>query len=108
MPGLIQQFWKRKVVQFGALYLGAAWLVFQVAIAVESTLDLPDWLDQSVLVVLVLCFPLALILAWAQDSRASPKLNDKQLTSQNEPTSSSDEPSIVVLPFRHRNDDEIQ
>ncbi|MFT5775334.1 hypothetical protein [Hyphomonas sp.] len=108
MPEFFQQLWKRKVGQFGLLYLGAAWLLLQVAIAVESTMSLPGWLDQSVLVLLVLGFPLALILAWAQDSRADPEQSGKLKKSQSGSTSLSDDPSIVVLPFRHRNDDEIQ
>lgn len=108
MSEFFQQLWKRKVVQFGVLYLGAAWLLFQVAIAIESTMNLPDWLDQSVLVFLLLGFPLALIVAWAQDSRANPEQSGKLKKSQTDSTSLPDEPSIVVLPFRHRNNDEIQ
>lgn len=108
MPEFFQQLWKRKVVQFGVLYLGAAWLLFQVAIAIESTMSLPDWLDQSVLVLLLLGFPLALIMAWAQESRANSEQTDKLKKSQSGSASLSDVPSIVVLPFRHRNDDEIQ
>ena len=108
MPNFIQQFWERKVVQFGVLYLGAAWLLLQVAIALESTLELPNWLDQATLVLLAIGFPLALILAWAQDSRASQK-NSETVAAPNfetalaeiasESKTTAPQKSIAVLPF---------
>ena len=38
--------------------------------AVEETMNLPDWVDQSALILLALGFPVVLLLAWAQESRA--------------------------------------
>ena len=108
MPDFIQQLWKRKVVQFCVLYLGTAWLLLQVAIALESTLELPNWLDQATLVLLVIGFPLALILAWAQDSRASPKTGETVAAPSfesaladiaSESKTTAPQKSIAVLPF---------
>ena len=67
----IKQLWHRRVVQYGAIYLGVAWLLLQVAIAIENTLDLPDWVDRMTLVVLLLGFPPVLLLAWMQERRES-------------------------------------
>ena len=101
MEDFLKQLWQRRVVQFGVLYLGAAWLILQVAIAIESTLQLPNWIDQSTLVLLALGFPLALILAWAQESQ-SPKTENAAVEKKG--TSSlaaeKDKPCIAVLPFR--------
>lgn len=60
---------RRKVWLFGGIYLALGWVVLQVAIAIEATMKLPDWIDQSVLVLLGLGFPFALLLAWAQESQ---------------------------------------
>ncbi|MGB0921768.1 MAG: tetratricopeptide repeat protein [Alphaproteobacteria bacterium] len=101
MSGFLKQLWARKVVQFGAVYLGAAWVLFQVAIAVESTLELPNWIDQATLVALGLGFPIALILAWAQESKVetvavapAPMNEDGSL-----------KPTIAIMPFTNMSDD---
>jgi len=113
LQNFIKQLWKRRVFQFGTLYIGAAWLMLQVAVVIEQTLALPDWLDQSVLVLLLIGFPLVLILAWAQESRAAAPttldLKQSEPKSQIAPANlATDEPSIIVLPFRSRESDEIE
>jgi hypothetical protein len=70
-----------RVAQFGALYLGAAWILLEVAALLEQTLELPNWVDQSVLGLLVVGFPIGLIVAWFQasqttDSEAEPVSSD--------------------------------
>ena len=62
---------RRKVWLFGGIYLAMAWVLFEVAMALEATLGLPGWVDQVALVLLGLGFPVALLLAWAQDSGTS-------------------------------------
>lgn len=109
MPKILQQLWERKVFQIGAVYLGAAWLLLQVAIAIEATLELPNWLDQATLALLVIGFPVSLILAWAQETRETPASDQPPEQSADRPPQVSEQqPSIVVLPFRHRDDDQIQ
>ncbi|PHR54240.1 MAG: hypothetical protein COA47_15745 [Robiginitomaculum sp.] len=100
LPDFFKELWKRKVVQFGAIYVGASWLLLQAAIAIETTAKLPDWLDQVVLVFLVLGFPLTLLLAWAQDTTVS-----KTSTSPIPPTNQDTKPGIAVLPFVNMSDD---
>ena len=58
---------RRKVVQVGAVYAVAAWLIVQVAVSIEEPLDLPGWVDTLVIVLVILGFPLALILSWIFD-----------------------------------------
>jgi len=102
VPKFVQQLWNRKVFQFGALYLGAAWLLLQLGVVLEQTLELPNWVDQAVLTFLVLGFPLALILAWAQESK------ETLIAAEAEPDPAKKTPiqrppdeklSIAVLPF---------
>jgi TolB-like protein len=110
MLELIQNLWKRRVFQFGALYLGVAWLLLQVAVVLEEMLSLPNWLDQSVLVLLIIGFPLSLILAWAQDTKANTSSSDMNLPAATSDTSKSKrqankKPSIAVLPFLNMSED---
>lgn len=104
MGEFFKQLWARKVVQFGAIYLGAAWVLLQVAIAVESTLNLPTWVDQVTLVLLIIGLPIALILAWAQESRIGPLLDGVMpvVSSQGDKKGLA---RIAVLPFLNMSGD---
>lgn len=107
MPEFVRKLWDRNVFKFGALYLGAAWVMLQVAVIIEQTLKLPDWVDQAALVFLVICFPIALILAWAQESQASkaaasipmPDFDRAVANIAAETKTVASPKSIAVLPF---------
>ncbi|PHS25637.1 MAG: hypothetical protein COA84_07325 [Robiginitomaculum sp.] len=71
-------------------------------------MKLPDWVDQTTLVLLVIGFPLTLLLAWAQDSQASVSVIDEPNSKAGPTDKTIGEPSIVVLPFRARQSDEIE
>lgn len=56
---------RRRVIRVALVYLVAAWVIAQVAQVVFPPLLLPAWTVTLVIVLLVLGFPVALILAWA-------------------------------------------
>lgn len=58
---------RRKVFQVAAVYSVVAWLIVQVITSVEAPLNLPDWVDTFVIVLLAVGFPVALVLSWAFD-----------------------------------------
>lgn len=43
----------------------AGWILAQVAVTLETSLNLPGWFDTAIVSTLLLGFPVALILAWA-------------------------------------------
>lgn len=100
---------RRKVWLFGGIYLALGWVMLQVAIAVEATMKLPDWIDQSVLVLLVIGFPFALLLAWAQESQGESKAEDKSAGDETPVVAPKDHYtpsfSLAVLPFENFSDD---
>jgi len=49
----------------GLVYLAIAWLLLQVVATVAPILELPGWFERAVLLLLVVGFPIALLLAWA-------------------------------------------
>lgn len=55
----------RKVVRVAVTYAVVAWGVVLVGAELTGILQLPIWVPQLVLVVAVLGFPVALVLAWA-------------------------------------------
>jgi len=56
---------RRNVFRVGVAYVITAWLLLQVADVVLNNIEAPTWVFQSILLLLVIGFPLALILAWA-------------------------------------------
>jgi serine/threonine-protein kinase len=62
------RFWneikRRKLFQVAATYAVVAWLVAQVVSVVARPLHLPESFDTVVILLLVLCFPIALLVTW--------------------------------------------
>ncbi len=125
---LLRTLWQRRIVQFTAFYLGVAWVLLQIANQLEETLELPGWLYQAVLVLLGVCLPVVVIVAWA-GSRAEPAVSSTaaqadalarrpaappDTTARNTapvpgaPAVVMDRPSIAVLPFSNLSNDPEQ
>jgi len=65
MESLFNELKRRNVVRVGVAYIVVAWLLIQLAGALEPALLLPDWVDRVVTVFLMIGFPVVLIFAWA-------------------------------------------
>jgi TolB-like protein/Flp pilus assembly protein TadD len=61
---------RRKVYRVAATYIIAAGFIIQIASAVFPAWELPNWTLRLVVVLLLIGFPIALILAWAYDVTA--------------------------------------
>jgi len=62
---------RRKVFRLALVYLVVAWVLVQIVATVETPLNLPDWVDTFIIVLLAAGFPIALILSWAFDVTAA-------------------------------------
>jgi TolB-like protein/Flp pilus assembly protein TadD len=104
MTEFFKELRRRKVWLFGVMYLAMAWVLIEVAIALETTLALPNWVDQIVLVLLALGFPVALLLAWANESTPQ---HESAVEAESVTARQADlggPPSIAVLPFDNLSD----
>ena len=113
---------RRKVVRVAVVYSVVAWLLIEIVVTVEAPLNLPDWTDTFVIILVVVGFPLALILSWAYDLTRSGIERTKHLESSDEiprqstPAESQEQKSplnvlpcsIAVLPFANMSDDPEQ
>ncbi|MGB9474666.1 MAG: tetratricopeptide repeat protein, partial [Candidatus Udaeobacter sp.] len=70
MSGFLEEVKRRKVYQVAAAYVIAAGGIIQLASAAFPAWDLPNWALRLVIVLSLLGFPIALILAWAYDITA--------------------------------------
>jgi len=64
---LISELKRRRVFKVAAVYAITAWLLVQIVTSIKAPLNLPDWSDTLVIVLLGIGFPVALILSWAFD-----------------------------------------
>src|SRR5438876_5772688 len=70
MSGFFEEVKRRKVYRVAAAYVIAAGGIIQLASAAFPAWELPNWALRLVIVLLLLGFPIALILAWAFDVTA--------------------------------------
>jgi TolB-like protein/Tfp pilus assembly protein PilF len=70
MTGFFEEVKRRKVYRVAAAYVIAAGGIIQLASAAFPAWELPNWALRLVIVLLLLGFPIALILAWAYDITA--------------------------------------
>ena len=70
MTGFFEEVRRRKVYRVAAAYIIAAGGIIQLASAAFPAWELPNWMLRLVIVLLLMGFPIALILAWAYDITA--------------------------------------
>ncbi len=118
---LVAELKRRRVFRVAALYAATAFVVVQVAQAVFPALQVPSWTYSFVVVLALLGFPVALVLAWAVDvtpegiRRTPPRATSLTTEPATAALSaapaalatppSSTLPSIVVLPFENLSPD---
>jgi TolB-like protein/tetratricopeptide (TPR) repeat protein len=113
MDNLFQELKRRKVFRVTAAYAVVAWLLIEIATVILPTFEAPQWVTQSIVFLLILGFPIALVLAWAFEMTSDGIRADKGAVpapTQGTETVSlvSNAPVIVVLPFRARESDEVE
>jgi TolB-like protein/Flp pilus assembly protein TadD len=79
MSGFFEEMRRRKVYRVAAAYIIAAGFIIQIGSAVFPAWELPNWAFRLLIVLLLVGFPIALILAWAYDAtpqgiRATPTI----------------------------------
>ncbi len=62
--GLVSELRRRNVLRMAVLYVVAAWLIMQVAEVVIGLANLPNWMGPTILGLLAIGFPIALIFSW--------------------------------------------
>ena len=66
-PNYFKELKRRKVFTSAALYAFSAFIIMQVEALIEPAMMLPEWTARLVLILLILGFPIAMILAWIYD-----------------------------------------
>jgi serine/threonine-protein kinase len=59
---------RRNVYKVAAAYAVAGWLIMQIATQIFPFLEIPNWAIRLVILLVIIGFPIALIIAWAFES----------------------------------------
>ena len=103
---LFSEIKRRQVIQGTIAYAIVGWLLIQLAIALEASLELPAYVDRWITIGVIAGFPLAILLAWLFDIsfsgvRLTPKtaVVDTSKSAVAEAAIPAPKHSIAVLPF---------
>lgn len=118
---LFSEIRRRKVARTIIAYAVAGWLMIQLAIALESALELPSYVDRWVTIGVIAGFPIAVILSWVfdisfggirrtQDAGSDPTASTLGVNTEAAITPKRPTPkhSIAVLPFVDMSPDKDQ
>src|SRR3954466_14802822 len=64
-PNFFAELKRRNVYKVAVAYAVVAWLLMQVASQIFPFFEIPNWIVRLVVLLLVIGFPVALIIAWA-------------------------------------------
>src|SRR5664279_4795794 len=64
-PSFFSELKRRNVYKVAVAYAVVGWLVIQISSTVLPTFHAPEWVVQTLVVLVALGFPIALVLAWA-------------------------------------------
>jgi TolB-like protein/Tfp pilus assembly protein PilF len=106
MQNFFSELKRRKVYRVAVTYAVVAWLVIQIATQTFPFLDIPNWAVRLVIVLIVLGFPVAMILAWAFDLTTKGIKRTEDIVSEQKPSTKIPEKSIAVLPFENLSDNQ--
>ena len=65
LKSFISELKRRNVFKVATAYAIAGWIIIQIVVAIKAPLSLPDWFDTAIIVLVLIGFPIALIIAWA-------------------------------------------
>ena len=80
---------RRKVFQVAVAYAIVGWLLAQVAATTFPVLLLPDWILRAFVIILLLGFPIAVVLAWAFETTPDGVIRDRGPSATDEPKAAS-------------------
>ena len=65
MPTFFSELKRRNVYKVAVAYAVVGWLVIQISSTVLPTFHAPEWVVQTLMVIIAIGFPIALVIAWA-------------------------------------------
>lgn len=88
---------RRNVYKVAVAYVVVGWLVIQVSSTVLPTFHAPEWVAQTLVVLVVLGFPVALVIAWAFELTPQGIIRTEEESAPSSPPSRKHQAWIYVI-----------
>jgi adenylate cyclase len=103
---LLTELKERSILQVSLVYVAVAWVLVQVADTLFETFEAPEWVMKVLILLLMVGFPVAVILAWAQGLRkqdaASSEPPVKAETPDDNAGTTTSEKDVIVRPLNSK------
>src|SRR5210317_1460763 len=96
LSGFSAELLRRRVYPVVVTYAIVAWVLLQIGEVTFGPLGLPEWVMRALVIVAIVGFPIAVVLAWMFDIEPS---GIQRTTSRAKSKKIEATPSIAVLPF---------
>ena len=64
MKNFFREFKRRQIYRVAVTYVIASWVILQIISVIIPLIEAPSWIGKTVLILLLVGFPVALILTW--------------------------------------------
>ncbi len=64
MQHFLTELQRRKVLRIASGYVVAGWIILQVALSLQTAMNLPAWFSTMIVSLLIIGFPIALVASW--------------------------------------------
>ena len=64
MQRFLSELQRRKVLRVASAYVVGGWIILQVALALQTAMNLPAWFSTVIVSLLIIGFPIALVASW--------------------------------------------
>jgi TolB-like protein len=100
MPTFWTELKRRRVPRVAAAYAVAAWLTVEVSSVVLPAFGAPEWTLRAIIILALLGFPVALVIAWAfQMTPEGPKRDDEVDREENTGDPRSNRLNVITIAF---------
>lgn len=71
MQNPLEKFKHRNIAKVATAYAVVGWLMLQMTEIILPTFNAPQWIAQTIIFVVIMGFPIALLIAWASEIKSS-------------------------------------
>ena len=98
MASFFEELRRRSVFRVGVAYAVVAWILAQVAATVLPVFNAPQWVLQSLFILLAVGFPVALIMAWVYElTPEGPRVTADSATLEGDPAATHRKFDLAVI-----------
>jgi len=94
MKNPLEKFKHRNIAKVATAYAVVGWLMLQLTEIVLPTFNAPQWIAQTIIFVVIMGFPIAILIAWASEVRSNGDISSSEGSVSNSETMGTIKPQV--------------